>query len=157
MTIIATSDYPAVRAAIDIYLDAQTLPDAVIALDIYQGAAERVVMARVPGWETLQGDDLARVETAVVYLTASLICPAIPAIFRETMPDYAYQAHRADPATQAAQLARRAEQALFPLTGPAVAMPPFFTLALPAVSAQPAGGVTGPNLPFSQRLRGAAK
>lgn len=155
-TILTPADFPAVRAAIDVGLDSAALPDAVIALPIYQGAAERAIAAKVPGWDSLTGDLAARVEAATIYLTAALLCPAVPQLTRETMPDYAYQALVSDPSARAAQLTRLADAELAVVLGETGqdALPTFFTLAY----GRRIGGTTPPAaLPFSQRLRGASR
>ena len=40
MAILSSTEYPAIRAALDVSLNAQTLPDATIAQGIFVGAAE---------------------------------------------------------------------------------------------------------------------
>jgi hypothetical protein len=84
--LLASSDWPAVRAALDITLDSAQLPDATIALDIYSGRAMREVEARVTGATGLTGDDELKVTAAAVFLTAAHIAPALPAIMRARQP-----------------------------------------------------------------------
>ncbi len=85
--IITSTEYPQVRAAIDVTLTSTVLPDAVIALDIYEEAAEIFVADLVPGWEALTGDDAIRVKNAVVYTLAALLLPAVPQFVSERSAD----------------------------------------------------------------------
>ena len=71
MTILDYSHYPAIRAAIDTSLDSEALPDDVISLPIYAGAADAEVETRDPLWATRQGDPLVQLTNA-----ETLIVPA---------------------------------------------------------------------------------
>jgi hypothetical protein len=75
-----SADCDLVRAVLDISLTADSLPNATIVLDVYLGAAEREVKARVADWATLTGDELDALKTAVAYLTGARIAPALPQI-----------------------------------------------------------------------------
>jgi hypothetical protein len=78
--LLSSSDWPAVRAALDVTLDSNSLPDATIALDIFSGKAMREVEARVTDATTLTGDDETAVTNAAVFLTASFLAPSLPAL-----------------------------------------------------------------------------
>lgn len=73
---LQSSDYPEIRAAIDISLDAGQLPDTIIGLAIYKTAAEQWVAAQT----TYTGTE-ARL--AAILYCASLIAPQVPAVIRE--------------------------------------------------------------------------
>lgn len=75
---IVSGDYPSIRAAIDISLDANSLPDAVIALEVYATAAEQWIAS-----QTTEAGSEAHLG-AVLYC-AYLIAPQVPALIRERM------------------------------------------------------------------------
>ncbi len=124
--------YPAIRAAIDVTLTAELVPDAVIALDVYVGAATRAVQARDPLWATRTGDDAIRLTTAAILLTAAALAPAVPQIVSERWGDQTYQRQPADMHALAAALRARADAALATVLAPSDAAsdrPTMFTLA----------------------------
>lgn len=84
MLILTDDDFPAVRAALDITLDAEVLPDAIIALPMFIDTAEDIAVKRVPDWESLTGSRRLHLHNAVVKLTASLIAPSMADITSET-------------------------------------------------------------------------
>lgn len=133
---ILTADlYPSVRAALDVSLDAATLPDGVIGLDIYAGAAERWVKANDPQWSAHLAvpDDAMRLRNAAVYSCAALLAYAVPVLTREDIgqSDYSYSRDAIAPADLAAQLRTRAAAELAGLlpVGTAGALPFFFGVA----------------------------
>ena len=85
MSLLTSADYPAIRAALDVHLDSTLLPDSIIALNIYQGAAEMEVKRRDPLAETRTGDDATRVRLAAIYLCAAALAPAIPRLVSQTL------------------------------------------------------------------------
>jgi hypothetical protein len=70
MALLDSTDYPAIRAAVDPRLTTADLPDATIALSIYLAAGEAEVLALDPGAESRAGDALARAQRAAIYLVA---------------------------------------------------------------------------------------
>lgn len=134
MALLTSADYPAIRAALDVALDSTILPDATIALDIYLGAAEREVAALDPDSGTRTGDDLARVKSAVVYLTAALLAPAIPWIVRESVGGQSYERVREDWGALASALRQRAHAEIATVLDPTQVTP-----TRPAVFALAAG------------------
>lgn len=126
MAYITPAEYPAVRAALDISLDAANLPDAVIALPQYAGQAELWIRANdpnaagyVPGTE-----EYIRTTIAAIYATAAYIVPALPNITSETYGDaMRYTRKEYDPAKLEASLWTRARGALPNLTGSSSAAP----------------------------------
>lgn len=75
--LITEADYDTIRKAIDITVDENMLPDDVIALPIYQGAAIRQVLYRDSSAESLTGTALERVQSAAFLFCAALIAPAM--------------------------------------------------------------------------------
>lgn len=132
MALIGPADYPAVRAAIDVTLDSSSLPSEIIALPIYQGAAEADVLARDPQAATRQGDEQIRIRSATVYLTASYLIQALPQITHQNFAGYSYQRSQQDPAKRAAELRALGLSHIDGLTGqvqPPTPYPTFFRRA----------------------------
>lgn len=102
---IISGDYPSIRAAIDISLDADSLPDAVIGLDIYATAAEQWIAA-----ETTETGTEAHL--AAVLYCAYLIAPQVPALMRERMAGGEYWQQPFDYVDLAGRLLQRAYQQL---------------------------------------------
>jgi hypothetical protein len=132
--------YDAVRAAIDISLSGGSLPDDIIKMSIYQGAAENWVLARDPnagnykeGGSSPDAGKYSRVMNAVIYKTASLLCPAVPAITRDGLSsDEGYTRQALDTATRAQELAdlATAELSAYLVAEPTTAvLPPFMSVA----------------------------
>lgn len=75
--ILTVTEYPSVRAVIDMALDASTLPDTTIGLDVYAGATDRYIKQQVADWSTIlagvDADLIANLRNAGVYYCASLI------------------------------------------------------------------------------------
>lgn len=78
MAILPESRYDDVRAALDPTLDDAALPSEVIGSDVYQGAAERWLLALDPLAATRTGLEKDAVERALVYQIAGLLSPAVP-------------------------------------------------------------------------------
>ena len=134
MTILSSSDYPAIRAALDVGLNAQQLPDATIAQDIFLGAAEADLLRRVPTAASMAGEDLARVKRALVWLTAAFLAHSVIRITSMSIQtrDLSYSRQTFDPDEKAAELRARAEAEFSMLLTPtevAPARPTMFTLA----------------------------
>lgn len=133
MPILTPADYGAVRAALDLSLDARVLPDNVIALDIYLGAAERQILARDPQAPYRSDDDLIRVKNAITFLTAALIAPVVPQITNERLGDQSYTRQPIDWAKRAEELRARAEHEILAVVEPGqptkAVMPRLFTVA----------------------------
>jgi hypothetical protein len=119
VALLTAAEYPSVRAAIDLSLDSESLPDATIALPIYLDAADLAIKARDPLWATRTGDALTLLTNACVYLTAALIAPAMARLLGETYADgYRYQLAAVDWDARAAALRGRAEDSLNALLTP---------------------------------------
>jgi len=121
--LLDSSDWPAIRAALDVTLDAAQLPDATIALDIYSGRAMREIQARITGATALTGDDELKVTAAAVFLTAANIAPAMPAIMRAESQHLAVQRKEVDWNKRAADLRQAAEEEIAGLLEPDTAGP----------------------------------
>lgn len=82
--------FDSVRAAIDISLTDDIIPDSVISLPIYQGAAESYVEIRDPLSATRVGIERLHIYKAIVFLTAAYLVPSVPFLLREDFGDYNY-------------------------------------------------------------------
>ena len=116
--LLSSADWPAVRAALDITLDANALPDATIALDIYSGRAMREVEARVDGATALTGNDELQVTAAARFLTAAELAPAMPALARGKAQEWEEQRERMDWSKRSAELRAMAEAEIAELLEP---------------------------------------
>ena len=121
--LLTAADYQEVREQIDTSLDVLALPDAIVGRDAYAGAAMREVIARDPLAETRTGADGARVRLAAIYLTAARLCPAVPALSRETHGETTYQRLTIDPMKRAEELRGLAESELAAVLDPGDATP----------------------------------
>lgn len=133
-TLLTSTDYPTIRAAIDLSLDStsKSLPDATIALPIYLDAADLELKTRDPLWATRTGDALVQLKNAAIYLTASRIAPTIPRLVGEDFGNYAYKLQSVDWEARAAALRALAEEALNAILDPGDATsdrPTFFATA----------------------------
>lgn len=130
MPILTSADYPAIRAALDLSLDAEGLPDAAISLPLFQGMAEAEVLRRDPDAASRTGDELQHVRNAAVLLTAGRIAPRLPQVLRERFAggDYEYQMQPRDWEALATSLRADAEAELSAYLAaaqaPEAAMPP---------------------------------
>ena len=113
-TIVQSTDYPSVRAALDTSLDSTTLPDATIAFPIFLDAADLEIKRRDPLWASRSGDAATHLKNAAIYLTAALIAPAVRQVIEETLSanDYRYRLQPIDWAARAAELRALVEQEL---------------------------------------------
>lgn len=125
MAILSSADYPAIRAALDVSLNAQQLSDATIGQDIFVGAAEAELLRRVPDAASRTGDDLKRVERALVWLTAALLAHSVVRITSMSVQtrDLSYSRQSFDPERKAAELRGRAEAEIVMLLTPGEATP----------------------------------
>lgn len=78
MTIFTLADYNAVRAAIDTSLDEDMLPDSVVALTIYAGAATTWAQERDTSYASRTGTELVKLRRATILYCAGLLAPAVP-------------------------------------------------------------------------------
>ncbi len=125
MAILSSSDYPAIREALDVGLTLQQLPDATIGRDIFLGAAEAELLKRVPTAASMTGEDLLRVKRALVWLTAANLAHSVVRITSLSIQvrDMSYSRQTFDPDEKAAELRRRAESEIEILAPPATATP----------------------------------
>jgi len=92
MALITVDDFPAVRAAINIELDEVGLPDSIIALPIYLGAADSAVKQQDPLWNTRSSSELRHLKNAVIYFTAARILVSLPRVTSEAFGQrYSYK------------------------------------------------------------------
>jgi len=134
LALLTTSDYPAVRAALDTSLDDGDLPDGIIGLSIYQGRAEAFVLRRDPLAQTRTGADAQHVKNAAIFLTAGYLAPALPAVISDDYGDHRMQRKPMDWIARGQLLTQRGEAELDVLLLPPAllvtsARPRMFTVA----------------------------
>lgn len=134
MAILEVGDYPAVRSALLIGLDAKTLPDATIGLDIFIGRAERELRATLPDLDTLLADEdeSPRVLAAAVYLAAAAIAPSMASILEKRAQEIGLRYASIDWALRESQLRANAAaelDALLPNAAAGTERPRMFGVA----------------------------
>lgn len=116
--LIGPAEYPQIRAAIDVSLDATALPDAVLALPIFVPAAIAEVLARDPLAEArTDPTEVLHVQSAAIYFAAArLAARGATGPTRERYDDYEYTLPTLDVAALIADLRAlgEAEVALVP-------------------------------------------
>lgn len=132
MALLTSEHYGQIRAALDVELTEQDLPDDVIGMSIYLEAANADVLNRDPDAETRTGDDRARVVRAAIYFCAARLAPAIVRVTSLSVVtrDLSYQRATFDPMQRAADLRALAEKELSELLTPTATSygrPVFFT------------------------------
>lgn len=125
MGILTAAEFPAIRAALDVGLNAQTLPDETIGQEIFLGAAEAELLKRVPTAAAMTGSDLKRVKRALVWLTAAYLAHSVVRITSLSVQtrDISYSRQTFDPDKKAAELRSRAETEIGLLVEPSAATP----------------------------------
>lgn len=79
-------DYESVRKLIDITLSENELPEAVIALSVYEGEAVEVITDALSSLTEEQAtDNAATIKRAALRLTASYLAPKIPQLTSEVL------------------------------------------------------------------------
>jgi hypothetical protein len=136
--ILAATDFPEVRAALDVSLDITNLPDDVIALDIYLGRATEWVISRNAAAAAYVGavDAASRaIRRACILATAALVAPSLPWLSQETYENqHSYKRQEVDLGSLVADLWSQANdqiEASLPVDERAVSGggKPFFTTA----------------------------
>lgn len=86
MAILDPADYDAVRAALDVDLTADGLPDATIEQDVFLGRAEREIERRLGvTYLSLSAADKVFARAATVLWAASLIAISLPILIQEAI------------------------------------------------------------------------
>lgn len=111
--LLSSANFDEVRAAIDVSLDSDMLPDDVISLGIFQLAAEHEVLRREP---TAASTDPHAVRAAIL-LTAARLAPRIPQYVVTAFDDIRLQRAPADWSRLAAELRQQAEVELAAIDG----------------------------------------
>jgi hypothetical protein len=101
-----------IRAALDLTLDENALPNETIQMPIYGPSGELDTLAADPNAATyaLDSAQWQRAVNAVVYFTAARLAPRLPQILRERLGDYEYQRQAWDGAAKAAELRGLAQE-----------------------------------------------
>lgn len=132
-TLVGESDYPTVRAALDVTVDETVLPDAVITMPIYLDASDDEVKRRDPMWASRDEANRKRLVNAAILLLASRVAPAIPDITREQLGQFeSYDRKAVDWPKRAAELRSDADALIaYVLSGgtKVSTMPTFFDVA----------------------------
>jgi hypothetical protein len=117
---LTAAEYPAIRAAIDISLDAGVLPDEVIGLPTYAGEADRWVLATNPAAATYTpgSDQYGAAQSAAIFACAAMLVQAVPMLTGETWGQaYRYTRKDVDLGSLEASLWDRARTALSRASG----------------------------------------
>ena len=138
--ILATTDYPAIRAVLDTSLTEANLPDATISLTVYKDQAIQDVYdayaaagsADDPEGEA-DADNQARITRAAIKYCAARLAPAVVRITSVSVAtrDATYSRQTFDPEKRAAELRAEAAAELAPILEPdddTPAMPTMFTV-----------------------------
>lgn len=117
--ILSTTEYPAIRAALDLNLTSNDLPDATIGLNIYKLAAEQDVLDLDPDAETRIGTDGERVLRAAIYFCAARLAPVVVQIASISIQtrDLNYSSPPFDPIKRAAELREMANDEIDEVLG----------------------------------------
>ncbi len=132
MGLLTATEYDSIRAALDLTLDEEDVPDALIERPIYGAAAELWVMEQDPDWSTRTGTAQVRLLNALIWECAARMAPAMPSILSETRGPYAWSRASVDWSARAKALHSRASAEIAGILTPTqsvVAYPTFFTLA----------------------------
>lgn len=139
--ILATTDYPAVRAVLDTSLTEANLPDATIGLTVYKAQAIQDVYDAYAAAnnsddpaDEADADNQARITRAAIKYCAARLAPAVVRITSVSVAtrDATYSRQTFDPAERAAELRAEAAAELVPILTPSEetpAMPTMFTVA----------------------------
>lgn len=129
MAILTSDDYEAIRKALDTELTDKNLPNSIIGLDIYAGAADQDVLDVYPEAES-DAANAARITRAAVLFCAARLAPAVVRLTSLTVStrDLSYQRPAWDPEKRAAELRALAEEELAEIldTGLAPTRPTLF-------------------------------
>lgn len=139
MTLLGSNYHASIRAAIDVQLDASSLPGEIIDLDIYSGAAHDDVLALLPDAESKTGDELVLVKRAAVFFAAARLCPAVVRLTSVSVQarDLSYARATFDPEVREKELREKAREAIDALL--AVTVDPPSLSRRPAMFAVAAG------------------
>ena len=112
MAFLTAAEYASIRAALDVSLDADALPDSIIELPIYSGSAELEIYRRDPELYSRTGVHKRRCINAMILLTAAYLAPAMPQITSETLGDVTHGYETINWIKLAAELRGRADSEL---------------------------------------------
>ena len=125
MAILIQTDYPAIRAAIDVSLGESDLTNSIISQTIYKDAAEQDVLDIDASAESRTGENANRVKRAAIYFCAARLCPAVVRItsLSTKVGDMSYSKQTFDPTKRAKELREMAEDELAEVLTPAEETP----------------------------------
>jgi hypothetical protein len=113
--ILQQSDCDAIRAAIDVTLDASDVPDTVIMMSIYADRAERWMAAQIPDFATRLPPESDLIRDSLILYCASLLVPVSPLFKSEVHPEFEYTRPDIDPLKKQNQLASDAAGVVDPI------------------------------------------
>lgn len=115
LTLLTAGAYDQIRSCVDLALDANVLPDAVIDQGGFAVAAEQEVLEReallLPS-QINAAEQLLHREQAVIYLAAARVAQVLPALTNQRLGDSQFSRTGFDPAKRHAQLRLLAEREL---------------------------------------------
>lgn len=82
---VDTSDFPTIRALIDVSITPHDLSDDIIKSEVFLAAAEQEVLGLDPDAATRTGEDQQRIKRAVMYFTAANLVPSVVRITSQTV------------------------------------------------------------------------
>jgi len=132
MPLLNDADYPAVRATLLLGITSEMLPNDVIALPIFQQAAEAEVLRCDPTAASRTGAEAEAIGRATIYLTAALIAPSVPNLIEHEEDRVRVKMEAVDWQVKARELKDMATAELNNLLNPSnltAQMPVMFTLA----------------------------
>ena len=136
-TLITPTVYPQIRAALGVLVDANLVPDPIIAMDLFAGRAQTWIEETDPDWATRTGADRQHLVLAGVLRCAGLLAAAMPNITAETFgAEYSYSGKAPDWEARSAGLLADAETEIQTVLSDAdtaltASMPTLFTVARP--------------------------
>jgi len=107
--------FPEVRAAIGTEVDETLLPDEVLAMNIYEGEAERWIMSNLT--EEQWTDQASSADYAATLYIAGLVAPTLRLISEEKLPAGFLKYEPQDLAKQSALLLQNANDAITAIQG----------------------------------------
>lgn len=119
MAILATSDYPSIRAILDANLSSSDISDTVIGYPPFSLAADKEVIRQVPTAESMTGDDLFTVNLAAQYLCAAYMAPMVVRLtsFKTSTRDLDVDKETYDVATRVKYFKQQAQDLIDDLLG----------------------------------------
>lgn len=129
--VLAESQYPDVRRAVNPTLDDVAIPNAVIASEVYSGRAARYVERAVVNALARTGEEAKAIQRAIMYKTAANLAEMMPELKQTKLPDQEAIFDTYTRTERAARLNKLAEEEIVALNSSrkALDLPTLFGLA----------------------------